>query len=119
MKNILIIIILIFLSISLSNYIVGQQKSPTNLSQKTDTLTPVLPVDSSLFYVKIRGKYNIVKVNGKIMTSTADSSRNNSKNKIYVAGEGNSVSVTQSTNNSEMIITQKGGNNKVIILQNK
>lgn len=114
MKNrIVSIIVLYFLSLLVSSNSWSQQKGII----KNRLYVVNSTIDTAHFSIKISGSLNCVRVNDKLMTPTTDSTKKN--NKITVTGEGNSVSVIQTNNKSEVIITQKGGNNKVIISQNK
>ena len=75
------------------------------------------PIDTSDYSIRIIGQTNSVTVNGVPMATTNDTTAK--KNTIHVSGEGNTISVVQTNNKSEVIITQKGGNNKVIISQHE
>ncbi|MEI8084822.1 MAG: hypothetical protein WCG93_01270 [Paludibacter sp.] len=72
------------------------------------------PEDTINISVLINGKANTVIVNGKILPTNPDTTN---QNKITVDGEGNTITVIQTDQNSEVKITQKGNNNKISISQ--
>ena len=110
------IVIFLLLSLLMSNNSWSQQKSTKN---KPDINSVIIKseVDTSQFTIKISGSSNSIKINGKLMTSTTDSIKTN--NQISISGEGNTVSVIQSDEKSDVNIRQEGTNNQVIISQSK
>jgi environmental stress-induced protein Ves len=94
-----------------------QRKVLSNFKTKANQQTRAFPADSSLYSIQITGQSNTVKVNGEFMKTTPDTT--DRKNKIRVSGEGNTVIVNEDDQKSEVIVTQKGKNNHIIITQKK
>ena len=88
------------------------EKNPLNRSPD-DSIQP----DSTQYSIQIKGQSNIVKVNGKVMKTTLDSSDAQKKISIRVSGEGNTVLINRTDKKSEVTVLQKGRNNQVKILQ--
>lgn len=118
MKNQLLSCAMTFiLSVLMSTTVWGQQNEPNKNKTDENSILVKLAADTSQFSIKVFGSTNCVKVNGKIMTSTTDST--NTNNKISVSGEGNTVSVIQSERKSDVNIKQEGAHNQAIISQRK
>ena len=94
-----------------------QRKVLSNYKTKVNQPTRASPADSTLYSIQITGQSNIVKVNGEFMKTTPDTI--DKKNNIRVNGEGNTVIVNEDDRKSEVIVTQKGKNNHIIITQKK
>ena len=92
-----------------------KQKGPTQFKTAADQPARASPGDTTNFSVQINGKANIVTVNGKILPTNPDTSNN--QNKIYVEGEGNTITILQTNHRLEVKVTQKGNNNKISISQ--
>jgi len=73
------------------------------------------PADTLQFSVQINGQTNTVIINGKKMETTPDTITK--KNRVFVSGQGNKISIIQDDQKSEVIITQQGKNNKINISQ--
>jgi hypothetical protein len=73
--------------------------------------------DSTKYSIRINGQSNIVKITGKTMKTNSDTM--NKKGSIRVSGEENTVLVNQTDRKSEVIVLQKGSNNKINITQKK
>ncbi len=98
----------------------SQKQTVKEISQKgkeANQLARASPQDSSKFSVHIEGKSNVVKINDKLVENTNDTIPK--PNSINVSGEGNTVTVNQTDQKSEVIVTQKGANNHVSITQKK
>ncbi len=118
MKNLTNSFIAFFLlSFSVSNNGWSQQKESSKNKSETNSAIIKSEIDTTHFSINISGSSNCVKINGKSMSSTTDSTKTN--NKISVSGERNTVSVIQSVGKSGVDIRQEGTNNQVIISQSK
>jgi len=98
----------------------SQQKVVNSLTEKNPlnrSPDDSIQSDSTKFSIQIKGRSNIVKVNGKVMKTTPDSRDRQQKNSIRVYGEGNTVLINRTDKKSEVYVLQKGRNNKVIISQ--
>lgn len=118
MKNQLLNCAMTFIfSVLMITTVWGQQNEPSKNKTNENSIVVKLAADTSHYSIKVSGSTNCVKVNGKIMTSTTDST--NTNNKISVSGEGNTVSVIQSDRKSDVNIKQEGAHNHAIISQRK
>jgi hypothetical protein len=88
------------------------EKNPLNRSPD-DSIQP----DSIQYSIQIKGRSNLVKVNGKVMKTTPDSIDTKNKISIRVSGEGNRVLINRTDKKSEVNILQNGRNNQVKISQ--
>ena len=79
--------------------------------------TRASPEDSIQYSIRKRGESNTVIINGQIRETVPDSI--DQKNTIRVDGEWNAVTINQTDQKSEVIITQKGKNNQITISQRK
>jgi len=103
--------------IDYSAYEMQKQKGHAKFITAANQPTRASPADTSNISVLINGKANTVTVNGEILPSNPDTTNN--KNKIYVDGEGNTITIIQTDQKSEVKVTQKGNNNKISISQKK
>lgn len=88
------------------------EKNPLNRSPDDS-----IQAYSTQYSIQIKGQSNIVKVSGKVMKTTSDSTDAKNKISIRVSGEGNTVLINQTKKKSEVKVLQNGGNNQVKILQ--
>ena len=73
------------------------------------------PLDTTQYSIQMEGQSNSIKINGKKMVSTCDTTEK--QNNIRVRGEGNTIIINQTDQKSEVSVTQKGKNNQVKISQ--
>ncbi|SHF00344.1 hypothetical protein SAMN05444405_104205 [Bacteroides luti] len=73
--------------------------------------------DSIQYSIQIKGRSNLVKVNGKVMKTTLDSTYTKNKISIRVSGEGNTVLINRTDKKSKVTVLQKGRNNQIKISQ--
>ena len=73
------------------------------------------PGDTTRCSIKMTGKSNTIILNGKVLVSTPDSTKKPTN--IRVTGEGNTVTIHQTDQTSEVTVTQKGKNNQIKIFQ--
>ena len=76
-----------------------------------------IPSDSVQYSIWMKGQSSLVKVNGKVMKTTPDSTCRKQKNSIRVCGEGNTVLINRTDKKSKVNVRQKGENNHVNISQ--
>ena len=97
--------------------ITTRHNTTANNQAQTSTGTKATPGDTTQFSIQVEGQSNTIKINGKEMRSTADTTVK--QNNIRVSGEGNTVTINQTDRKSEVVITQKGKNNHIQITQKK
>jgi hypothetical protein len=116
------LIVLSFYAITVCNVCKSQiqQKIANSLTEKdplnrspVDSIQP----NSTQYSIQIKGRSNLVKVNGKVMKTTSDSTDAKNKISVRVSGEGNAVLINQTNKKSEVKVLQNRGNNQVKILQ--
>ena len=73
--------------------------------------------DSTQYSIQIKGRSNLVKVNGKVMKTTSNSPDTKNKISIRVSGEGNTVLINRTDKKSKVNVLQKGRNNQIKISQ--
>ena len=73
------------------------------------------PDDSTQYSIRVKGQSNSIIVNGKVIVATCDTTQK--QNNIQVCGEGNSVTIKQTDQQSEVNITQQGKKNQIHIIQ--
>ncbi|MBP1631594.1 MAG: hypothetical protein H6Q15_2487 [Bacteroidetes bacterium] len=98
----------------------SQQKVVNSLTEKNPlnrSPDDSIQSDSTQYSVLIKGRSNIVRINGKIVKATQDSTDSQKEISIRVSGEGNSVLINQTDKKSEVNVLQKGENNQVKISQ--
>ena len=88
------------------------EKNPLNRSPDDS-----IQAYSTQYSIQIKGQSNIVKVSGKVMKTTLDSTGRQHKNSIRVCGEGNTVLINRTDKKSKVNVRQKGENNHVNISQ--
>lgn len=96
-------------------YEMQRRKGPVQFKTAANQPARASPADSAEFSVQIKGKRNTVTVNGKVLPAAPDTA--DTQNKISVDGEGNSITLIQTEQQSEVKISQKGNNNKISISQ--
>lgn len=71
------------------------------------------PIDTMENTIEIDGKLNSVKLNGKLAKMIKDTLGN----EIYVDGSGNIILIEQKNHSSKVVVSQKGKNNQISIIQ--
>jgi len=116
-KYIVFLIVLFFMCSATLSPLSQRQKQKDSARYKTE-VSPAPrapPADSTEYSVQINGQTNSVIINGKKMETTPDSI--DRKNRVFVSGEGNKVSIILDDHKSEVTISQQGKNNKINISQ--
>ena len=73
------------------------------------------PDDSTQYSIRVKGQSNSIIVNGKVIVATCDTTQK--QNNIQVCGEGNTVTIKQTDQQSEVNINQQGKKNQIHIIQ--
>ena len=73
------------------------------------------PDDSTEYSIRVKGQSNTIIVNGKVVLATCDTTEK--QNNIQVCGEGNTVTIKQTDQQSEVNINQQGKKNQIHIIQ--
>jgi len=73
------------------------------------------PDDSTQYSIRIKGQSNSIIVNGKVIVATCDTTQK--QNNIQVRGDGNTVTIKQTDQQSEVNINQQGKKNQIHIIQ--
>ena len=103
MKNRYVSLLLIAFSLcAITVCDVCKSQSPQKIANSSTEKDPLnrspddsIQSDSAKFSIWIKGQSNLVKVNGKVMKTTPDSTDRQHKNSIRVCGEGNTVLINR------------------------
>ena len=111
-------LIILFSLYSITDNLATERQNNTKAARyKTAERFPASasPVDTTQYSIQMEGQSNSIKINGKKMVSTCDTTEK--QNNIRVRGEGNTIIIKQTDRQSEVSVTQKGKNNQVKISQ--